>query len=53
MSAKAWPILRMFGCSVCHQLAVSKGAHWCRGEWRASFDTVIRYVPDNETRVKP
>jgi hypothetical protein len=42
----------MFGCSHCHQLAVSSGAHWCKGEWRAAFDTVIRYQPDHASKIE-
>lgn len=46
-----WPQLRMFGCSACGRLATSAGSHWCRGEWKNDFDTIIRYVAEGETRV--
>jgi hypothetical protein len=45
-----WPIVRMFGCSHCKRLATSQGSHWCGGEWRNNFDTIIRYVPEKETK---
>jgi hypothetical protein len=46
-----WPKVRLFGCSVCGQLATTTGSHWCRGEWKPSFDTVIRYAAESEKRV--
>jgi hypothetical protein len=51
-SLKKWPVVRLFGCSGCHRLATTQASHWCGGEWKASFDTVIRYVADREKRVR-